>query len=407
MDDTLLTGAQALAPKLVEIRHTLHRHPELSFQEHRTAALVAQTLQALDIRAEAGVAKTGVIGHLGGDGPVVALRADMDALPIQELNEVEYASQVPGVMHACGHDVHTACLLGAAMLLRDRVRHGQVRFLFQPSEEGMDRDGKSGARRMVEEGAFRGVSAVFGLHVHGSYPVGTVICSPGAMAATMDNFRAVIRGTAAHGAYPWEGVDAVLLASQIVTNLHTIVSRRISPIDSGVITVGMIHGGTKENNLADEVELRGTIRSLDLTVRDMLIQELDRACQLAQTLGGDYELSIQEGYPPVINDQQLTALVRRMATSIVGPDSVLQRPPEMGSEDFSFFLQLAPGCFFELGVGVPGQPLRPLHNPHFDIDESALPLGAALLAGVALAYLNQPSRLPAASPSETEETTAS
>jgi amidohydrolase len=389
MENTLLERAQALAPTLIEIRRTLHRHPELSFQEHRTAELVARTLRSLDVRIETGVGKTGVVGHLGSDGPVVALRADMDALPIQELNEVDYASQVPGVMHACGHDVHTACLLGAAMLLRDMDLPGRVRFLFQPSEEGMDKEGKSGAMRMVEDGACDGVSAVFGLHVHGSYPAGTVICTPGPMAAAMDNFRAVIHGSAAHGAYAWEGVDAILLAAQVVTNLHTIVSRRISAIDSGVISVGVIQGGSKENNLPDRVELRGTIRSLDPAVRETLLTEMDRSCHIAKALGGDYELSIQEGFPPVINDEELTALVRRVAVNMVGPGAVHGRPPELGSEDFAIFLRRAPGCFFELGVRAPGQPLRPLHNPHFDVDESALPLGAALLAGVTRAYLEQ------------------
>jgi amidohydrolase len=389
MENTFLRSAETLAPKLIEIRRALHRHPELSFEEHQTAELVAQILRSLGIDVETGVGKTGVVGHLGQEGPVVALRADMDALPIQELNEVDYASQVPGVMHACGHDVHTACLLGAAMLLRGVDLPGQVWLLFQPSEEGMDDEGKSGARRMVEEGAFDGVSAVFGLHVHGSYPAGTVICSSGSMAAAMDSFRAVIRGSAAHAAYAWEGVDAILLASQVVTNLHTIVSRRISPIDSGVISVGVIQGGSKENNLADQVELRGTIRSLHPAVRQVLFRELDRACQVAKALGGDYELRIQEGYPPVINDEELAALVRRVASNMVGPEAVHERPPELGSEDFSFFMQRAPGCYFELGVRVPGQPLRPMHSPHFDVDESMLPLGAAILAGVARAYLEE------------------
>lgn len=385
----ILERARALAPTLTAIRRDIHQHPELSFQEHRTAALVADTLRSMGTPVDTNVGRTGVVGHLGTAGPIVALRADMDALPIQELNDVDYASQVPGVMHACGHDVHTTCLLGAAMLLRDMDLPGRVRLLFQPSEEGMDDEGKSGAMRMVEEGAFDGVSAVFGFHVHGSYPAGTVICTPGATAASMDNFRAVILGSAAHGAYPAEGVDAILLASQVVTTLHTIVSRRISAIDAGVISVGVIQGGTKENNLADRVELRGTIRSLDESVRQTLVHELDRSCQVAKTLGGDYELSIQGGFPPVVNDEKLTTLVSRVASEMVGPEAVLRRPPELGGEDFAFFLQQAPGCLFELGVRAPGGPVRHLHNPHFDIDESILPLGAAMLAGAALACFEQ------------------
>lgn len=275
------------------------------------------------------------------------------------------------------------------MLLRDLVLPGQVRLLFQPSEEGMDKEGKSGAMRMVEEGACDGVSAVFGLHVHGSFPAGSVICADGAMAAAMDNFRAVILGSGAHAAYAWEGVDAILLASQVVTSLHTIVSRRISPVNGGVISVGIMQGGSKENNLAERVELRGTIRSLTPAVRETLFYELDRACQISKVLGGDYELNIRRGYPPLINDKAHTDLVRQVALDTVGLDAVHERPPELGGEDFSFFLQQAPGCFFEVGVQAPGQPLRPLHSPHFDVDESVLPLGAAMLAGVARAYLQQ------------------
>lgn len=386
---TLLEMAQVLAPRLSAIRREIHQHPELSFHEYRTAALVAETLRSLGVPVDTGIGKTGVVGHLGGTGRVVALRADMDALPIQELNKVEYASRVPGVMHACGHDVHTTCLLGAAMLLRDLVLPGQVRLLFQPSEEGMDKEGKSGAMRMVEEGACDGVSAVFGLHVHGGFPAGSVICADGAMAAATDNFRAVILGSCAHAAYPWEGVDAILLASQVVTNLHTIVSRRISPVNGGVISVGIMQGGSKENNLAERVELRGTIRSLTPAVRETLFYELDRACQISKVLGGDYELNIRRGYPPLINDKAHTDLVRQVALDTVGLDAVHERPPELGGEDFSFFLQQAPGCFFEVGVQAPGQPLRPPHSPHFDVDESVLPLGAAMLAGVARAYLQQ------------------
>lgn len=384
---TILDRARALGPKLTGIRRDIHRHPELGFQEVRTAALVAETLRSLGVPADTGIGKTGVVGHMGTAGPVVALRADMDALPIQELNDVPYASQVPGVMHACGHDAHTACLLGAAMLLRDVDLPGRVRLLFQPSEEGMDAEGKSGAMRMLDDGALDGVSAIFGLHVHSDYPAGTLICTVGPMAAAMDNFRLTVRGRAAHGAYAWQGVDGVLLAAQIVTALHTIVGRRISPLDSAVITVGMIHGGTKENILADEVVLRGTLRSLTPAVREALIHEMEALGDLARARGGDAELFVQTGYPPVANDPGLTALARRVAVEMVGSEAVTQRLPEMGGEDFGCYLERIPGCFLELGVQEPGVPPRPMHNPHAGIDETALPVGAAILAGVALAYL--------------------
>ena len=389
MPKTFLPRARQLLPKLIELRRTIHRNPELSFCEFQTAALVADRLQSMGIRHQVQVGKTGVVGHIGNEGPIVALRADMDALPIQELNDVEYASQVPGVMHACGHDAHTACLLGAAMLLQETGVKGQVRLLFQPSEEGMDAEGKSGAMRMIDDGAMKDVSAVFGLHVHGDFPAGSLICTPGPMAAALDNFRAVIHGVAAHGAYAYQGVDAVLLAAQVVTSLHTIVSRRIPALDGGVISVGIIQGGTKENNLADFVELRGTIRSLNSSVHEALVRELARACQTSRVLGGDYELHIQHGYPPVINDKLLTALVHRVSVELVGENAVYERPPELGGEDFACYMQLAPGSFYELGVQTPGGPVRPLHNPHFDIDESALTIGAASLAGVAMDWLEQ------------------
>jgi len=294
---------------------------------------------------------------------------------------------VPGVMHACGHDAHTACLLGAAELLSQMELPGQVRLLFQPSEEGMDAEGKSGAMRMLDDGALDGVSAVFGLHVHPDYPAGTLICTAGPMAAAMDAFRLTVRGVSAHGAYANEGVDGVLLAAQIVTALHTIVSRRIPALDSAVLTVGMIHGGTKENILADEVVLRGTIRSLDPKVRTTLIAELEKLGDLARAQGGDAELFVQPGYPPVSNDPELTDLVRRVAVEMVGEGGVTTRRPEMGGEDFGCFLERIPGSFFELGTQEPGRPPRPFHTHYADIDESALPVGAAALAGVALAYL--------------------
>jgi amidohydrolase len=388
-DMPLLHRASDLAPRLVEIRRAIHRHPELGFRENRTAALVADTLHSLGIRVDTGVGRTGVVGHLGSDGPIVALRADMDALPIQETNQTDYASEVPGVMHACGHDAHTACLLGAAMLLKGTRPKGQVRFLFQPSEEGMDEEGKSGAKRMIEEGAFENVAAIFGLHVDSQYAAGTLACSSGYLAAAMDSLEITILGRAAHGAQAYLGVDAILLAAQVVSVLHTVVSRRIPALDSGVVSIGTIHGGTKENIVAEQVELRGTMRSFDPEVRQTLIREIDRACGLARAMGGDYRLRIREGYPALANDPALTSLARETACAIAGPEAVQDAKPDMGSEDFSFFTQRAPGCYIMLGVGVPGQPMRPAHHPSFDIDESALPLGAAILAGLALRYLEQ------------------
>jgi IAA-amino acid hydrolase len=387
MNSGILAQAKELEARLINVRRAIHRQPELGFQEHQTAQLVADTLQSLGVRVETGVGKTGVVGHIGSHGPVVALRADMDALPIQEMNQTDYASQLPGVMHACGHDAHTACLLGAAMLLTQVEIQGQARLLFQPSEEGMDEEGKSGAMRMVEAGADRDIEAVFALHVDGTYPTGTLACSPGYVMAAMDAFAITVLGTAAHAAQAFLGVDAILLAAQVVSGLHTIVSRRIPALDSGVISIGTIHGGTKENNLAEQVELRGTIRSFDPIVRQTLLQEIDRVCGLTRAMGGDYRLSIRQGYPAVFNDPHLTSFAHQVASDLVGPEAVHEHKPEMGSEDFSFFTQGVPGCYLLLGAGAPGQPFRPAHNPHFDVDESALPLGAATLAQLAIQYL--------------------
>jgi amidohydrolase len=386
---TLLQRAQALGPRLSAIRRDIHQHPELSFQEHRTAALVADALRSLGISRDTDIGKTGVVGHLGTEGPIVALRADMDALPMQELNKVEYASQVPDVMHACGHDAHVACLLGAAMLLRDMDFGGRVRFLFQPSEEGMDAEGKSGAQRMITDGAMEGVSAIFGLHVESQHDLGTVRVSGGPIAASLDDFRLAVKGIATHAASAYQGVDAILLTAQVVSALHTIVSRRIPPGKLGAVSVGTIHGGTRRNTLADRVEMEGTVRCYDPKVRETLLAEVKRASELARTLGGDYELTLTAGYPAVVNDVALASLVRSVAVQMLGEDAVRPMEPDPGSEDFSFFLEKAPGCYFLLGVHNPGEPQRYLHSPYFDMDESALPVGAAMLAQIALSYLEK------------------
>ena len=383
----MLQQAKALQERLTTIRRQIHQHPELGFQEVRTARLIAETLTELGIPAQTGVGKTGVIGYLGQGPPTVALRADMDALPIQEENEVPYRSQVPGVMHACGHDAHVACLLGAAMLLAQRPPPGQVRFLFQPSEEGQDEEGKSGAMRLVEAGAMEGVDGVFALHCFSDLEVGRIGLRAGPVCAAVDTAHITIYGRGAHGAYPHRGLDPILLASQVIQALHTIVSRRVRPIDPAVITVGTIHGGTAANIIPEEVTFSATIRSFDPGVRQTLHAEIERACGIARALGGDYRLRIVEGYPPTVNDEGMTELVRQVAEELLGADRVLTVEPTMGAEDFSCYLTKAPGCFFRLGSGFPGEEPRVAHSPRFDIDERALPIGAAMLAGVAERYL--------------------
>jgi amidohydrolase len=392
----MLTRAQEIRDSLVTLRREVHRHPGLGFQEHHTAQLIAERLAELGLTVRTAVGKTGVVSDLGDSGPYIALRADMDALPIQEENDTPYASEVPGVMHACGHDVHVACLLGAAQLLAEEAAAGRlpgrVRFLFQPAEEMQDDEGLSGGMRMAAEGVMDGVEAVAGLHVWSELDVGTISLREGPSTAYPDKFKLVIRGQEAHAAFPHRGVDAITLAAQVILALQTVISRRLDPTRGKVLTVGTIQGGTKENILAGEVSMTGTLRTFEPETRDALFAELERACGVARALGGDYELTIIPGYIPVVNDPAMTALVRQVGADLLGAENVLDASLEMGGEDFSYFAREAPGCFFLLGGATPGEPKRLHHHPRFDVDERCLPIGAALLAETALRFLKQASK---------------
>jgi amidohydrolase len=387
----MLERAQRLSERLVDTRRDIHRHPELAFQERRTAERVAERLEQLGIAVRTDVGKTGVVGDLGDAGPRIALRADMDALPIQEENDVPYASEVPGVMHACGHDVHVACLLGAAELLSEEAAAGRlpgrVRFLFQPAEEGQDDEGLSGAMRMVDEGVMEGVDAVAGLHVWSELPVGRISLRSGPATAAVDRFDLVVKGRESHGAYPHQGIDAITLSAQVVNAIQTVISRRLDPTRGKVITVGTIEGGTKENIVAGKVTMTGTIRTFEPGTRETLFAELERACGVVTALGGEFELDILPGFIAIVNEPSMTALVRQVGADLLGEESVEEARLEMGAEDFSYFAREAPGCFFELGGAFPEEPLRRHHHPHFDIDERCLPIGAALLAETAIRFL--------------------
>jgi amidohydrolase len=387
VDRLIIEKAQALAPQLRDIRRILHRHPEFGFEEFETSRLVCNALGRLGIRFRDGVARTGVIADIGQGKPVVALRADMDALPITERTGLPFASEVHGMMHACGHDAHTAILIGAATLLNGTaLPPGTVRLIFQPAEETADDYGKSGADRMLEAGAMIDVDAVVALHNVVDQPPGTVLVSPGPVLAATDSFELIIHGRASHGAYPHRGVDAIVLAAQVVNAVQSIVARRIDPMEAGVITVGTVSGGRKANVIADRVELTGTLRSFRAGVRQQMLKGLEEACGLAKWQGGDYELTLRKGHPATVNDPVLTDLVRRIALDlglVVGEEK-----PSPVSEDFAVFSSVAPGVYFLVGAALEdGRPMRHAHNAEFDLDERVLPIGAALLAEIARIYL--------------------
>jgi len=311
----ILSRAQTLQDQLVDWRRTIHTMPELSFTEVQTARLVQSVLHDLNIEAEAGIAETGVVGHIvGASGPTVGLRADMDALPILEANGTEFDSQRPGIMHACGHDAHTAILMGAATILKGFADEGRlpgnIKLLFQPSEENVDSNGKSGAVRMIEEGALNGIDAVFGLHVDSGTDVGRVSTRAGSLMATGDEVEIIVRGKGGHAARPHVANDPLILAAHLLLAVQNIISRRLDPLESGVITLCKIQGGTATNVIPDEVKIEGTIRSLNFETRDLLRTELRRACTVVEALGGEFDLTI-ESYGvgmPIINDAEATAV---------------------------------------------------------------------------------------------------
>jgi amidohydrolase len=383
---TLHQRAHEISDQLVAWRREFHTRPELGFQETRTAARVAKVLDSLGYRVRTGVGRTGVVAELGQGHPVVAIRADMDALPINEANDVPYGSQVPGVMHACGHDAHTAIALGLATLLAQETFEGTVRFLFQPAEEVGDEEGISGAPRMVEDGAMDGVDTVLALHVDGSVPVGDITIDAGPASAGVDTFYATIVGRGGHGAMPHKVVDPIHIAAQVILALHAIVSRRLHPTDPAVVSIGAIHGGEAANVIPRKVEMSGTIRFMEVVVREQIHAEIERALEVARALGGDYTLQFEPGGLPMINDSGVVELIRQVGTDLLGADHIQTPKAEMGAEDFGAFSELAPGAMFMLGCRIEGDERR-AHNPRFDIDERCLPLGVAILAEATLRRL--------------------
>lgn len=384
--------AQRIAPQAIAWRRHLHQHPELSFQEKETAAFVAARLREMGYEPQEGIGGYGVKAVLAGGagpGPTLALRADMDALPIQEETGLPFASVRPGVMHACGHDVHTAVLLGAAQALRElqpRLR-GHVVFIFQPGEE----TNPGGASLMIRDGVLENpkVDAIFGLHVFPSLPAGHMAFGAGPKLAAPDEFDLTILGRGGHGAAPHRTVDAVYVAAQVVVALQGIVSRNVDPFAPAVVTVGSIHGGSKHNIIAGEVHLQGTIRTMDPAVRDLVHRRVQEVVAgVCAAYGAEYRLRFDPGYPVLVNDPAMTELARRAAQAVLGPGKVHEMPPSMGGEDFAYFLQRVPGSFARLGAGRPGDPdPAGLHSSRLNVDEACIPTGIAYYLALALQYL--------------------
>ena len=380
--------AESLAPRLVEIRRHIHANPELSGQEYQTAAYIAGVLSSCGLSVQEAVGKTGVKGELAGKGSdrrILAIRADMDALPIQEKTDLDFASRKPGIMHACGHDVHATVGLGVAMVLSrlSEPLQGKIRFLFQPAEEIAQ-----GANWMIREGVMRDVSAVFGLHVFPSIPARSIGVRYGALTAAADDLEIFIQGESGHGARPHEAIDAIWIASQVITTLQQAISRTQNPLRPIVLTIGQISGGRAPNVIADQVRMAGTVRSLHPETHAHLPEWIESlVTNVCSTYNAKCQVNYRRGVPSVQNDQFLTRLVEEAGLEAWGQDRVLiLSEPSMGAEDFSLYLQQAPGTMFRLGVGSPNLLNPPLHHPEFLVDESAILTGVITLAYAAYKY---------------------
>jgi amidohydrolase len=383
---TTLAVPPSLLAQAVAVRRDLHMHPELAFEEHRTAGIVAERLRVLGLEVYEGIGKTGVVGLLDGGqpGPTIMLRADMDALPLPEENDVPYVSRNPGVTHACGHDAHVAMLLGAVEVVRERHGevHGRIAFVFQPAEEG-----GGGALAMLDDGLIErfAIERAYGLHVTTIFPSGAFALRPGPLMAAVDSFDLVVEGVGGHGAMPQRAVDPVVVAADVVGGLQRIVSREIDPIEPAVITIGAINGGTTYNVIPPRVALKGTVRTFDQATRDTMEARIRRIAEhTCAAANATCSLQWHPSYPVTANDPREAAFVRETLAARFGAERVIESPPVMGSEDFSYFAQVVPACFWFLGAGDDAHRF-PNHHPAFDIDETAMAAGIAAHAAIALA----------------------
>ncbi|HET8844475.1 MAG TPA: amidohydrolase [Ktedonobacteraceae bacterium] len=391
--DELKSEIDELVPGMVALRRDLHEHPELAFEEVRTSGIVAQRLQSLGMDVRTGVAKTGVVGTLQGGktrpgAKTLAIRADMDALPIHELNSLDYRSTIDGKMHACGHDGHTSVLLAVADILSKRREelNGNIKFIFQPAEEVI-----GGAEPMVKEGAMEGVDNIIGLHLFSSYPLGRVGVRSGSTFASADKFILRVQGKGGHAAMPDAAVDPIIIAAHITTALQTLISRETSPFAPAVITIGKIEAGTAFNIIPEFAELQGTMRSYSQEHREKLIRRIRELSQgIASAMNATCEVDVFDGCPACVNDPSMTSVVQRAAEAAVGAGSVDTGEEVMttGSDDMGYFLGMVPGCYFIVGAKNPEKEANyPHHHPRFNIDEDSMPIAAEVLVRTALEYL--------------------
>ncbi|MFL1674159.1 amidohydrolase [Paenibacillus thiaminolyticus] len=393
INTTASVWKEALASRYEETvawRRHLHRHPEVSYEERQTALFVAEKLESFGLEVTAGVGGHGVVGSLkNGAGPVVALRADMDALAIQDEKACEYASTVPGVMHACGHDAHTATLLSVARAMAEHREEwsGEVRFVFQPAEEVSP----GGAQAMIKEGTLQGVDRMYGVHLWTPIPSGMVAVRPGPMMAAVDDFFLTVYGRGGHGGMPHLCTDAVVIGAQLVQQWQTIVSRSVSPLQPAVVSVGALQAGSTQNVIADRAVLKGTIRSFDPAARELLRERFETILQHTCAMhGAEYELEYRVGYPALVNHESEAERVRRVAAGCFGAERVQEADMLMPAEDFAYYMKEVPGCFVLVGAGNGEAASYPHHHPRFDIDEPAMLTAGELLAGLACDALMNP-----------------
>jgi amidohydrolase len=402
-DTRVAAAVDRLSPRIIEIRHDLHQNPELSNRETRTAGIVAEHLRSLGLEVRTGVAHTGVVGILRGGrpGPTVAVRADMDALPVTEDTpypwkstvRTEYLGNQVGVSHACGHDVHTAVQMGVASILAGMRQDvaGTVLFVFQPAEEGAPPGEQGGAKLMLDEGVFNDVrpDAIIGLHTFAHMPVGQVGYTPGPAMAAADRFIIRIRGRQAHGASPHLAIDPVVMASQAVLALQTIRSRNLSPFEPSVLTVGLIRGGERNNIIPEQVEMHGTVRTFDPRVQGEVERRMREILDgVTRAGGGTYELQYEKQTPVTVNNPELAARLRPTMERIMGAANVVNVPPTTGAEDFGFFANTVPGFFYRLGTVAPGTTSGDHHTPTFMADDASIPIGMRVMTGLVLDYRN-------------------